>query len=98
MKSHEIQYRHQPTIFQSIFDSTFNLNEDFIKGKHMAYQTDSSAVLLGVLKHNLQSTVQSNEGDMITRQLNLWKESYAAVDMLVWVVAQIQCSLDKVFN
>ena len=58
----------------------------------------SSAVLLGVLKHNLQSTVQSNEGDMITRHLNLWKESYAAVDMLVWVVAQIQCSLDKVFN
>ena len=64
----------------------------------MAYQTDSSAVLLGVLKHNLQSTVQLNEGDMITRHLNLWKESYAAVDMLVCVVAQIQCSLDKVFN
>ena len=94
MKSHEIQYRHQPTIFQSIFDCTFNLNEDFIKGKHMAYQTDSFAVLLGVLKHNLQSTVRLNEGDMIARHLNLWKESYAAVDILVWVVAQIQCSPD----
>ena len=90
MKYHEINYCYWPTIF-SIFDWTFNLNEDFIKGKHMAFRTNSSAGLLGVIKHNLQSTVCWNEGDMIAKHFSLWKVSYAAVDMLVWVV-QIKSS------
>ena len=32
--------------FKVSFDWTFNLNEDFAKGKHMAYQTTSAAALL----------------------------------------------------
>ena len=83
MRSPEINYCYWPTIFQSIFDWTFNLSEDFIKGKHTAYQTNSSAVLLGVMKHNLQSTVQWNEGYLIARHLSLCEESYAARDKLV---------------
>ena len=46
MKSHEINDFYWPIVIQSIFDWTFNLNEDFAKGKHMAYQTTSAAVLL----------------------------------------------------
>ena len=46
MKSHEIIYVYWPTVIESIFDWTFNLNEDFAEGKHMAYQTTSAAVLL----------------------------------------------------
>ena len=46
MKSHEINYLYWPTVNQGIFDWTFKLNEDFGKGKHMAYQTTSAAVLL----------------------------------------------------
>ena len=46
MKSHKINYFYWPTDIQSICDWTFNLNEDFAKGKHMAYQTTSAAVLL----------------------------------------------------
>ena len=46
MKYHEINYFYWPTVTQSVFDWTFNLNEDIAKGKHMAYQTISAAVLL----------------------------------------------------
>ena len=45
------------------------------------------------MKHNLQSTLKWNYGEMIARHLSLWKESCAAAGMLVWVV-QIQCSPD----
>ena len=46
MKAQEMNYFYWPTVIQSIFDWTFNLNEDFAKGRHMAYQTNSAAVLL----------------------------------------------------
>ena len=45
------------------------------------------------MKHNLQSTLKWNYGETIARHRSSWKESYAAVGMLVWVV-QIQCSPD----
>ena len=46
MKFHEVDYYYSPTVIQSVFDWTFDLNADFAKGKHMAYQTTSAAVLL----------------------------------------------------
>ena len=46
MKSHKIICFNLPTVTQGIFYWTFNLNEDFAKGKYMAYQTTSAAVLL----------------------------------------------------
>ena len=36
-------------------------------------ETNSYAGLLGVMKHNLQSTVWWNEGDMIAKHFSLWK-------------------------
>ena len=52
MKSHEINHFYWPIVIQSIFDWTFNLNEDFAKGKHMAYK-------LPVLQYS-SSLVHSN--------------------------------------
>ena len=49
MQYHEINYFYWPTDIQSFCDWPFHLNEDFAKGKHMAYQTTNAAVLLIVL-------------------------------------------------
>ena len=46
MKFHKINYFSWPTDIQGICDWIFNLNEDFAKGEHTAYQTTSAAVLL----------------------------------------------------
>ena len=45
------------------------------------------------MKHNLQGDFRWNYEETIARHLSLWKESCAAVNMLVGGV-QIQCSPD----
>ena len=51
MKAQEMNYFYWPTVIQSIFDWTLNLNEDSAKDKHMAYQTTRAAVLLEIGTH-----------------------------------------------